>query len=118
RLPGHRRAGGGGLFEHRFVRVNEMAEILVRPERAGIDEVLELFLDLFLAQPAAVGDEAVSFGEKMRLVQRAEFVHQTLVELGVGERVAVAGDADAEKLRTLRIRLRKLVVSNKALVLS
>src|SRR5262249_413462 len=83
RLPRHRRTGSRGPIQYLIVGVDEVAEVLVRPERAGIDEILELLLYFFLAVPAPVGVDSIGFGKEMRLIERPEFIHQTFVEFRV-----------------------------------
>src|SRR4051812_30982914 len=53
----------------------------------------------------------------MRLVKRAEFVHQALVEFRVVERIAAACDAEAEISGIAEILFCKLIVATKRLIL-
>lgn len=88
--------------------MNEVAEELVRAERASVDEILEKLL-LFRLPHRIL--------EVMGLVQHAEFRHQPLVELGLLERRTGTADADAQEPRVAEVRLGEGVEVEEALIL-
>ena len=85
-----------------------MTEEQVRAEGIGIDEVLKELLLLFLVRRRL---------EIVRLIQHAEFAHQTLAELCLRERRPQAGETEAEQLRVAQMRPGNGVEADKALIM-